>query len=210
MIHRLLFTCLIVASLAAGCRSPHYADRGALVGGLTGAGLGAAIGDANGNAGAGAIIGSAVGAITGAAIGDGIDEDLARSRAEIEARMGRQMSGAVTPEDAIAMTRAGLSEDVMVTHIRASGVARQPQVNDLIYLRNQGVPDSVIKALQSTPGPQVIAQQAAPARQVVVEHHYNPYYAPPPPLWFHYGRDRHHHHHHRPRGHVGWGFSVGR
>ena len=115
--------------------------------------------------------------------------------------MGRQMSGAVSPDDVIAMTRAGLSESVMVTHIRANGVARPPQVNDLIYLRNQGVPDSVIQALQSTPAPQYIAAQPGPARQVVVEHRYEPYCAPPP-VWFHYGRPH--------RAHVGWGFSFGR
>ena len=93
-------TCLSLALLAAfgsaGCRSPYYADRGALFGGLTGAGVGALVGEANGNAGAGAVIGSAIGAVTGAAVGEGIDADLARSRAEIEARMGRQMQGAVT------------------------------------------------------------------------------------------------------------------
>src|SRR5687767_11100244 len=143
----LLYGCL----LSAGCRSPYYGDRGALVGGLTGAAIGGAIGEDSGNALPGALIGSAVGAVTGGAIGDSIDADLARSKAEVEARMGRQMSGAVSPDDVVAMTRAGLSEDVIATHIRANGVAQVPQVNDLIYLRNQGVGDYVIKAMQQAP-----------------------------------------------------------
>lgn len=207
------FALLAGALLATGCRSPYYGDRGALFGGLTGAAAGAAIGDASGNAGAGAILGSAVGALTGATIGSNIDADIARSRAEVEAKMGRQMAGAVTPDDVIAMTRAGLSEDVIATHIRAHGVARPPEVNDLIYLRNQGVPDSAIKAMQSTPPPQ-IAQAAYPAyaggpRQVVVEHHYDPYYPPPPPpMFFSYHRGPRVCH--PPRAHVGWGFSFGR
>jgi hypothetical protein len=206
----LVFALLFGAICAAGCRSPYYGDRGALFGGLTGAAAGAAIGDASGNAGAGAILGSAVGAITGAAIGDNIDADIARSRAEVEAKMGRQMAGAVTPDDVIAMTRAGLSEDVIATHIRAHGVARAPEVADLIYLRNQGVPDSAIKAMQSTPPPQ-IAQATYPGgpQPVIVEHHYDPYYPPPPPpVFFSYQRGP------RfgppPRARVGWGFSFAR
>jgi hypothetical protein len=197
---------LVIVALGTGCRSPYYADRGALFGGLSGAGIGAAIGNASGNTGAGAVIGSALGTITGAAIGDSIDADLARSRAEIEAKMGRQLSGATTPEDVIAMTRAGLSEEVIVTHIRASGVSRPLGVNDLIYLRDQGVSDAVVRTMQQTPQPQIAASAYAvpvPRREVVVEHVYQPYC--PPPYWYHQ-----HHHHHRPRHHggVSWGISV--
>ena len=200
----LIASALYLAGMAAGCRSPYYADRGALFGGLTGAGVGAAIGDASGNAGAGAVIGSAIGAVTGAAVGEGIDSDLARSKAEIEARMGRQMQGAVTPQDVIAMTQAGLSDEVIATHIRANGVAQPLAVNDLIGLRNMGVRDSVINAMQQTP-PR--ASQAAttypgypPAREVIVQQVYPPWYPPPPPA-FYYS-------HHRPRGRTSIGFSI--
>lgn len=195
---------LLFAVAATGCRSPYYADRGALFGGLTGAGLGAAIGDASGDAGAGAIVGSAIGAITGAAVGESIDADLARSKAEIESRMGRQMQGAVTPQDVIAMTQAGLSDDVIATHIRANGTAQPLAVGDLISLRNMGVRDSVINAMQQTPprtaqaAPAYYPAYGPPGGAVVVEHHYQPW-CPPPPV-FHY--------HHRHRGHPRIGFSV--
>ena len=172
---------LFASTLAAGCRSPYYGDRGAVLGGLTGAAIGGAIGEDSGNAVPGALIGTAVGAMTGGAIGDSIDADLARSRAEIEARMGRQMSGAVTSDDVVAMTRAGLSEDVIATHIRANGVAQLPQVNDLIYLRNQGVGDYVIKTMQQAPPPgaAVAYGPPLPREQVIVEHHYGgPWCAP--------------------------------
>ena len=196
-----------VSSGLLGCRSPYYSDRGALVGGLSGAGIGAAIGDASGNAGPGALIGAAIGTVTGNAIGENIDADLARSRAEIEARMGRQMSGAVTSQDVIAMTQAGLSEDVIATHVRANGVARLPDVNELIYLRNSGVSDGVIQALQQAPQPgSAPVVYAAPPREVLVEHVYGPpwYACPPPRAYFH------HHHHHRRHRHPGvsWGFSF--
>jgi hypothetical protein len=185
-----------------------YGERGTLFGGLVGAGTGAAIGQQSGNPGAGAVIGTAVGALTGGAIGDGIDEDVARNRAEVEARMGRQMAGAVTPEDVVAMTQAGLSDDVIATHIRAHGVAHPPQVNDLITLRNQGVSDNVLKALQSSPGPQPSAAYAP--QPVIVEERiypsYRPYWGPPPPFWYGYrggyGPPRR-----RPGYSVGFSFS---
>jgi outer membrane lipoprotein SlyB len=200
----------LVLVVTAGCRSPYYADRGALFGGLTGAGVGAAIGNAAGNTGAGAVIGSAVGALTGAAVGENIDADLARSRAEIEARMGRQMQGAVTAQDVIAMTQAGLSDDVIATHIRANGVAQPLSVNDLISLRNMGVRDNVINAMQQTP-PRGALQPAGaypvypgyppPGHPVIVEHVYPPWGPPPPPFVYYQYR--------RPRSRVSWGFAFG-
>jgi hypothetical protein len=203
--------CALLVALAlfsTGCRSPYYGDRGALLGGATGAAIGAAVGEDSGNAVPAAILGAGIGAITGGAIGDGIDADLARSKAEIEARMGRQMTGAVTTADVISMTQAGLSEEVIATHIRASGVAQPPGVNDLIYLRNQGVSDHVINTMQQTP-PRTAAVYATappPGGPVIVEHHYGygPYYPACGPS-FHFG-----HHHHRRHHHHGvrWGFSF--
>jgi hypothetical protein len=211
LVRSLIPVCCCLVSFAAGCRSPYYADRGALFGGLTGAGVGAAIGDATGDAGAGALVGSAIGAITGAAVGETIDADLARSRAEIESRMGRQMQGAVTPQDVIAMTQAGLSDDVITTHIRANGTAQPLAVGDLISLRNMGVRDSVINAMQQTP-PRTAEVAPAyypgypPGRQVVVEHHYQPWCPPPPVFHYHHRHHGHHGHHGRPS----IGFSVWR
>jgi hypothetical protein len=194
-----------------GCRSPYYADRGAVLGGLTGAGVGALVGDAAGNAGAGAAIGTAIGAITGTAIGENIDADMARSKAEIEARMGRQMQGAVTPQDVIAMTQAGLSDDVIATHVRANGMAQPLAANDLIQLRNMGVRDGVINIMQQTPprmaqSNQPLAMYPATypvaAAPVMVAPYGYPVYGPPPPppIGFYYRQG--------PRGRVGWGVSA--
>jgi hypothetical protein len=187
-----------IVLLAAGCRSPYYADRGAALGGLTGAVAGAAIGDHNGEAAAGALIGGAVGALTGAAIGDSMDQEVARSQAIIQQRMGRQIVGAVTIPDVVAMTQAGLGDSVIVTHIHANGVGQRPQAGDLIYLKNQGVSEAVINAMQQTPPPQIISAPP-PVQPVIVEEYYygRPY---PSPYW-------HHHHHHRRPG-VRWGFTY--
>src|SRR5262245_45910964 len=172
-----------VALACSGCRSASYGDKGALFGGLLGAGTGAAIGSNSGHAAEGALIGTAIGAITGGAVGDSIQADVDRNRAEVEARMGRQMAAAVTPEDVVAMSQAGLSDDVIATHIRAHGVAHRPQVNDLIPRRTQEVSDNVLKAMQSSPGPQPAVVPASGASPVIIQERV---YAPPPyygPYW---------------------------
>lgn len=198
VIIRLLIPALFSALAAGGCASPYYADRGALLGGLGGAGVGALVGDAVGNAGAGAVIGAGVGALSGAAIGSGLDEVEAKNRAMIEARLGRPVPvGAVGLNDVIAMTHAGVDEELIINHIRASGVARPPQTGDLIALQREGVSKRVIEALQVPPAAPVVVREAVPPPVIVEEHYYGPpgypyyYHYPPPPrpyFGFHYRR----------------------
>jgi hypothetical protein len=192
--------CLLLPS---GCRSPYYADKGAALGAAAGAITGAAIGNNNGNTAAGAIIGTAVGALTGAAIGDSIDADVARNQALIEQRMGRRMAGAATIPDVIALSKAGLSDDVIVSHIKANGVAAPLRSDDLITLSSNGVSDAVIKAMQNPPLPPTYVAPAS--RPVVIEEHH--YVVPPPyycdPWYPHYYRP-----HPRHRSGVSWGVSF--
>jgi len=190
--------------VAAGCQSPYYADRGALFGGLLGAGTGAIVGSAVHNPGAGAAIGAGVGALTGAAVGSGMDEIEAKNRAAIAAQMGREIPpGAVTIDDVIAMSRAGVAEDLIINHIRANGMVRPPNTQDLIALQQQGVSTRVIAAMQEPPPVRrepVYVAEPAPAPVIVEEYHYGPpwYYRPP-----YY---RYHYYHHRPG--VSWGLSF--
>jgi len=193
---------------ATGCQSPYHRDQLAAIGALTGAGVGALIGEDRGNAASGAAIGSVVGAATGAVVGDRLDEIDARNQELIQARLGRRLHGASTKEDVIAMSRAGLSDDVIITHIRVHGVASPPSADDLIVLKNQGVSDAVLQAMQQTPPPtQPVAIRDRPVPPVIVEEHY--YHSPrpwgwPPPC-------RHPiHHRHRHRHRPGWhfGFSL--
>lgn len=182
---------------ATGCASPYHADRGALFGGLGGAGLGAIVGNQLGHTGAGAAIGAAAGALTGAAVGGSLDEIEARNRAMIASQLGRQVSeGAVTTDDVIAMSQAGVSQELIINHIRANGAAAPLQTDDLILLQQQGVSSPVITALQSAPppGPVVVAQQ--PVQTVVYE---EPYFVAPYPV------PHRHCYHPRP---VSWGISV--
>lgn len=194
-----------VVALCGGCRSPYYADQGALFGGLTGAGVGAIVGNQLGSTLGGAAIGAGVGALSGAAIGNGLDEVEARNRAQIAQTLGRPIAqGAATTADVIAMTQARVSDDLIVNHIRANGVAAPLRAQDVIYLQQQGVSPTVIQTLQNTPvgGPAPVLVGQAPPPPVV----YEEYFYGPPPVWGPPYHCYHPHHHGPPR--VGWGLSI--
>jgi hypothetical protein len=190
-------SCLI----AVGCASPYRSDRGALFGGLGGAGVGAIVGNAVGNPGAGAAIGAGVGALSGAAIGGALDDIEARNRAEIAARMGRPVAaGAVTTEDVIAMTSAGVAEENIMTHVRSHGLVAPLQAADLVYLSQRGVSPRVIQVMQQPPqvaGQPVIVRGASPP--VIIEEYGPPVFWGPGPPYPHCHR----------RGNVSWGVAVG-
>ncbi|MCH2125451.1 MAG: glycine zipper domain-containing protein [Pirellulaceae bacterium] len=180
--------------LQLGCKSPHYADQGAGIGAVTGALAGAAIGEHNGNAGAGALLGGALGALTGAAVGDVIDEEIARNNEVIEARLGRQLAGATSMEDVIAMTEAGVPEPVIVSHIKANGVVQRPDAGDVITLHQQGVSEAVINSMQKGDSAAARASYAPQERVIVEEHHWGS----PFPRSYHYHRP--YHRYYRPAG----------
>jgi hypothetical protein len=144
------------ALLAAGCQST--ADQGALFGGATGA-------------------------VLGGVVGNKIDESEARNRALIEQRLGHAVSpGAVSIEDVIAMTRAGVNEQVIVTHVNNNGVARPVSTSDITYLTQNGVSSRVIQAMEnparSAAPPQTVVVQGAPPPVIVEERYYDPYWGP--------------------------------
>ncbi len=166
----------------------NYTDRGAVMGGLTGAGVGATIGHATGHTGPGALIGSAVGVLTGAAVGSGMDSIREENQAMYQQQQAA-LNRTASLQDAAEMTRAGIADDVIIRHFQTRGLAAPPATSDLIALKQQGVSDNVLRALQSI-GPQAEAQvvnpvtyvEPAPAPQVIVEEHFypEPY---PVPMW---------------------------
>ncbi|MBN1395440.1 MAG: hypothetical protein JW959_10485 [Pirellulales bacterium] len=191
---------LSVVLCHSGCQSPYHSDRGALLGGLLGAGTGAIVGDQMGNAGAGTAIGAGLGALGGAAIGNAIDESEARNRAMIAQQLGRQVAaGAVTIDDVIAMTAAGVDEELIVNHVRANGMVAALQAGDLIRLQQQGVGKRVVAAMQEPPRQAVhpvAVQESTPV--IVEEYHYAPYWGP------RYYRPHRCH----PHPGVSWGVSI--
>lgn len=186
--------------LVAGCQSPYYADRGAAAGGLLGAGAGALIGSQTGDPLAGAAIGAGLGALGGGVFGSQMDEVAAQNRAAIAVQMGRQVqAGAATPEEVVAMTKAGVDPRMIASYVQTSGMARPLAANDIIYLHQQGVATEVIQAMHAPPAaPVQVVQGPPPGPPVIVEEQY---YGPPaiygPPRYYYPCGPR-----------VGWGVSV--
>jgi hypothetical protein len=112
--------------------------------------------------------------------------------------------GTVSLPDVIAMSKAGVNEELIVNHIRANGLAHPMQSGDLITLQQNGVSTRVISALQAAPQPGAPAPLAPVPPMVGPGYYPYPYYAPygpywaPPPYYYY-----------RPRPVVGWGVSVG-
>jgi len=188
-----------------GCRSPYYADRGALTGGLAGAGVGALVGNAVGETAGGAAIGAGIGALTGNAIGGALDDVEARNRAEIAAQMGRQVAqGQATVGEVVSMSRAGVDPRLITNYVNNSGMAQPVNAQDVIYLTQQGVSPDVIQAMQTPriaqgPPPGVIGPPPRPV--IIEEYHYGHPYCPPP-------HHHYYHHHHRRHPRVGWGVTF--
>jgi hypothetical protein len=203
--------CCCAMFVFAGCQSPYYADRGALVGGLGGAGVGALIGDAVGETAGGAAIGAGIGALTGGAIGGALDDIEARNRAQIAAQLGRPVAqGQATVGEVVAMTRAGVDPRLIANYVNNSGMIEPVTAQDVIYLTQQGVSPEVIQTMQAprpaiAGGPAPTAVIAPPPGPIIMEEYpYGPPYCYPPPHFYHY----HHRHRHHHGPHVGWGISF--
>ena len=185
----LLAVCALACPLA-GCASPYAQDRLAGAGALIGGGAGALIGAHGGHAAEGALIGAALGGAGGAVTGNAIDNAEARNRAVIESRLGRPVAtGAVSVDDVVAMTRSGVPEEVIVSHIESRGMAQTVGTNEIIYMQNQGVRPRVLTTAQRITGP-VVVRPGPPPGVVVADPYYPPpcyyypryYYRPPPPV----------------------------
>jgi len=180
---------------------------GTVMGGALGAVTGAIVGGRK-DRGEGALIGAGIGAVTGNLLGrskDRADEQRAAVGAATVGRLNQQASAlAVTNYDLLEMTRAGVSDDVVISTMRSRGVQIDLSPQSLISLKQSGVSDRVVLAAQemSRGGPYVAGPapvsvvEAVPTRVIVTPAY--PYYGP---------RYRYYHHHHRPRTHIH--YSVG-
>jgi len=176
------------------------AEQGTLLGAAAGGGAGAAIGKKTGNPILGAVIGTLGGGIVGNRIGDEIDQRRAaeayyyqQQQQQQQYQQYQQMS-AVSLDQVVQLTRNGLSDDLILSHIEQNGFQQTISANDLITLKQQGVSDRVIQALQRSSGqgrPSGLAQHPPAFRPqrpltVIEEVHVVPawsgpvYYYPPP------------------------------
>ena len=199
---RFLTICGLASLLLGGCAS--HADRGAGIGGLAGAGAGALIGEGSGHGVEGALIGGALGMLAGSEIGNAAD----RRDAAQQAQIARANSGAVTATDVVAMVQNGVSEEVIATHIRTNGVQQRIHPGDLITLRNQGVSDYLINAMQTAHvGGAAVVQQPVYGTPVYAPQGVIVHEVAGPPVF--YAHRRHWHPHYcAPPPRVGWSIGV--
>jgi YMGG-like Gly-zipper len=170
--------------LVSGCvnpdGSPNNTGTGALVGTALGALTGAAIGGP-GHGGQDALIGAGVGALAGGLIGNSADrEQYAQQDARLQAEAAPAYAPApveqpapMTMADVKALAKAGISEDVMISQIKNSHTIFHLNANDIIDLRNAGVPDKVVNFMINTASSLEVTT-APPAADVT-------YLQPPPP-----------------------------
>jgi outer membrane lipoprotein SlyB len=149
-----------VALLAAviGCTTPEGEPDRTATGALTGAGLGAVTGAIIGNqnkhqTGEGALIGGAVGALAGGLIGHQMDRE-ARGRIAQQSPATLQRIEQGQPlglADIKALSRAGISDEVIISQIRNSRTAYRLTTAEIIDLKESGVSQKVIDFMINTP-----------------------------------------------------------
>jgi len=144
---RLLGSALLPVFLSCGCAGMSNTDRGVLGGGAVGAGTGALIGNATGHTGAGALIGAGVGAVTGGLIGNAADERERKTEAQIAAAQARQQLGMT---DIVQMTQQHISDGVIINQIRSSYSVYHLSAQDTMWLKQNGVSDTVITEMMAT------------------------------------------------------------
>ena len=100
--------------------------------------------------------------------------------------MGRSpAAGAVNINDVVAMARSGVNDQLIVNHLNANGLARPLQVDDIIYLQQNGVSPAMIDTMQRTrvavaASPGMVVVPGGPPPVVVAEpYYYRPYYRRP-------------------------------
>jgi len=164
----------LVLAASCGCSSMNHAERGAVAGGAVGGILGTGIGAATGHPGIGAAIGAGTGALAGGLIGHQEDKFESRASAAIAAQ---QMS----INSVVEMAQSRVSDDIIINQIHTTGSAFQLSSQDVIYLRQQGVSERVIGAMQGARAPLIVnGRVVRPAGSVVLV-------GPPPPPPVHFG-----------------------
>jgi outer membrane lipoprotein SlyB len=161
-----------------GCQSLSNTDKGALAGGGIGAGTGALIGSATHHTGAGALIGGAVGALAGGLTGAAIDDSEQKQDAKLAAATAPPARGPMLVQDVAQMARDHISDEVIVNQIRTSRTIFNLSVDDINYLKQNGVSDPVIAEMQNTvyhyprrvftPAPVVVVEPGPPPPPVGV------------------------------------------
>jgi len=158
---------------SVGCEHTSDTVKGAGIGGAIGTGAGLALGAATGNPKTGALVGGLLGSGVGASIGNESDNRKEERREITQAVATAQAQSAtkIGVFDVIDLSRQGLGDEVIVNQIRSTNSSFQLTSTDLSSLKQQGVSDRVIVAMQNarpaavvvaSPRPVIYAQPAPP------------------------------------------------
>lgn len=143
--------CLTGILLIAGCATTSHAERGALVGSGLGAATGAVIGHQSGNDGLGAVLGATTGAMAGGMMGE--NQDLREERDAAIAQINYQQSRAITNAEVVSMVQNGVGDQLIISAIQKRGGNFSTDPQSIIFLKQQGVSESVMQAmLNAEPG----------------------------------------------------------
>jgi len=140
---------LVILFMAAvmGCQSTKTnAVEGAVIGGVLGAAAGGIIGHQSHHGGEGAGIGAAVGAVSGAIIGSQIEKKQVGQVPSQQAQA--QNPSQMSMQQIIDMSKQGVHEDAIVDKIRLSNSRFTLSADDVNNLKQQGVSQKVINAMQ--------------------------------------------------------------
>ena len=156
-------TCLaaLVCVSASNLQAQTPVQQGTVKGGIAGAIIGGIIGHQNDETGEGVAIGAALGALTGNVVGRSQQNNAIQQqqhqahlfqREQIRQQQAQEsLNRAVSLDDAITLTRSGLSDSLIITQVHNNGVQQQIGVSEVIALHQNGVSEQVIRAMQSAP-----------------------------------------------------------
>lgn len=165
-----------------------------------GAFTGAVVGSESGHAGGGALIGAAAGALAGGLVGNAVDareeRDAAVAQSQYSQAQAQAAAQALSGWDVVQMSKNGISDDVIVNSIRTRGCLFDGTPDNIISLKQQGVSDRVITAMQTSgvrpaaivgPAPPPVVYAAPPPPPVVVwgrPYYRRGYWGPPPRRYY--------------------------
>ena len=155
--HLFALTICGLVSLLSGCAAGYNTTGGTVLGAGLGALTGAVIGDHTGHAGGGALIGAATGAVAGGLLGNAEDareeRDVAVAQAHYERASQQAHERAMKNADLVLMTQNGISDDVIISSVNNRGGLFDLSPAAIIQLKNSGISDRVILAVQSAGAP---------------------------------------------------------
>jgi uncharacterized protein YcfJ len=143
-------------SLLVGCQSNKTrVAEGSIIGGVVGAAAGGIIGHQGGHGAEGAAIGAAAGALTGALVGSQIKKPGQANQTATTASGQASQAAPQAPnpnqmsmQQVVSLVKEGVNESVIIDKIRLTNSKFSLTSADIDYLKQQGVSQKIIDAMQ--------------------------------------------------------------